>query len=53
MSVDVGWYFNWYSSVFLCHVLFVARSFRADNIGKLVVMIIEGSDLIASDPNGT
>ena len=29
-----------------------ARSFRADNVGKLVVLIIEGSDLKASDPNG-
>ncbi|XP_046849050.1 intersectin-1-like [Xenia sp. Carnegie-2017] len=29
-----------------------ARSFRKDNIGKLIVYIIEGSDLKASDPNG-
>jgi hypothetical protein len=36
----------------LVDFLFTARSFRADNIGKLVVIIIEGSDLKASDPNG-
>ncbi|XP_028409524.1 intersectin-1-like isoform X2 [Dendronephthya gigantea] len=29
-----------------------ARSFRADNIGKLVVLIMEGSDLKATDVNG-
>ena len=32
--------------------LSLAKSFRTNGIGKLKVTLIEGVDLIASDPNG-
>lgn len=37
---------------FLFRFLSSARSFRTGGIGKLKVTMIEGVDLIASDPNG-
>ena len=49
--ITAGVFFLFLFFLFFCF-LSLAKSFRTTGIGKLKVTLIEGVDLIASDPNG-